>query len=337
MIALLKKKISKKISEIQKYRKYVRWYQGEGKVILLELPRRTKVRTYLNLIIRLNESYHHPIVVKFSPWKFFILARWFKDFPNLYFVVNISRNKIFKKLSTSSKSDIKVDFNYSNVFNSKNYLDNVLPYIMHPANYLLEQPELLPKSVGIVISGNVNQNIYNTNHMKKWFGIENRWNVYQELIQNSNSVQINGTEYMEATISKKYLDKLVLMKWDSGAIAIEKWRSYLSASKFMWCAPGMTMPLCHNILEAMSVGVVPILNYADWLNPSLEDGKNCLVYETLEEIPDVIERALQITDEVYVNMQDEVCSYYHQYYESFNFEALSSLTILNETQADIKP
>ncbi|GLB52056.1 hypothetical protein NBRC110019_10950 [Neptunitalea chrysea] len=334
---VIKKKIQKKLSEVKKYHSYFRWFSSEKEVVLLDLPNKTKVRTYLNLIIRLNAYYNLPVVIKFSPFRYFILIRWFKDFDNLYFKKPFSKIRVHKEFSFRGKADFKVNYKYKKVYNQQEYIPNALPYIMHPANYLMEQPEVLPKSVGIVMSGNMDKHIYDTNHMKNHFNILNRWKIYAELIKLEGVVEVEGGAYVRALKTGDYLRNMVIMKWQSGALPIEKWRYYLSTAKFIWCAPGMTMPLCHNILEAMSVGVVPILNYEDWLNPSLKDGENCLVYKKEEDMEKVLNKALQMSAENYQNIQTNVVNYYNEYYSVYDFDAAQGqdFIMLNETIEDI--
>ena len=127
------------------------------------------------------------------------------------------------------------------------------------------------------------------------------------------------------------------MKWQQGAIPSEEWRHYLSSANFLFCAPGMTMPMCHNVIEAMSVGVVPIINYQNWLNPSLIDGKNSLLYNSEESIHQVINRALQMNDSEYLVVQKNVIAYYESYYKDYDFEANrnQTLILLNEDSKDL--
>lgn len=333
----IKKKISKKIEEIKRYCKDVRLYTGSEPVIYMDLPNRTKVRTYLNLIIRLNQQYNNPIVIKFSVFKWIILARWFKDFPNIYFAKPLYKLVIFKKVSFSSSAHIRVNYNYSKVHSSSAYIPNALPYCMHPVNYLINEPELLPKAVGIIMSGNLEATVYNTHHMKEHFGILNRWQIFQELLKHPKTVQISGQDLIKSLSARKYISNLVIMQWQTGALSTNDWRHYLSASKFVWCAPGMTMPLCHNILEAMSVGVVPVLNYENWLNPSLIPNTNCLVYKSLDDIPSVLENALNLSEDEYNTLRKGAITYYNSYYKSFDFEEIrgNELVVLNETKRDI--
>ena len=97
----------------------------------------------------------------------------------------------------------------------------------------------------------------------------------------------------------------------------------------------MTMPLCHNVLEAMSVGVVPIINYGNWLNPSLVNNENCLTFDTLQSLDTVINKAIAMPEKEYVHLQKNVIEYYQKYYQSFSFKDKTNtqLILINESKS----
>lgn len=65
---------------------------------------------------------------------------------------------------------------------------------------------------------------------------------------------------------------------------VEKWLTELSQFDFFLALPGGYMPLCHNLVEAMAVGTVPVLSYSHWLCPPLIDGETCLTYRDIGEL-----------------------------------------------------
>jgi hypothetical protein len=337
MIKILIKKIKKKLIEFSKNYKSIRFYNDNQNVIMLDLKSNTKVRTYLYLIYRINQSYQKPIVIPFSIFKSLILAKYFKENDSIYFAKPFKRYLFFKKIGNSKSNDIIISYYYKEVYNSNEYLPNALPYIMHPEHYDFPDLGKLDKRVGIIMSGNFDEKIYNSNTINKNFGINNRWEIYNQVLLNQNLVEITGQELIDNLDKNIYLDKFILMKWQNGAIPIQKWRYYLSSAKFLFCAPGMTMPLCHNVIEAMSVGVIPILNYQNWLNPSLENNVNCLVYNSFDQIDFIIEKALLLSQDKLLIMQEEVIKYYDLYYKSYNFDKINGnkLIVVNEDIKDL--
>ena len=68
----------------------------------------------------------------------------------------------------------------------------------------------------------------------------------------------------------------------------------LSRSACALCPPGVFMPHSHNLIEAMAVGTVPLLNYAEFCRPRLIDGRTCLAFSTLDDLSSTIRRALSL-------------------------------------------
>ncbi len=72
------------------------------------------------------------------------------------------------------------------------------------------------------------------------------------------------------------------------------------------------MPQSHNLTECMSVGSVPILQYASFLAHPLHDGVNCLVYNDLDHLEVVIERARGMPEDRIEEMRQNVLKYYDE-------------------------
>jgi len=337
MLYLLKKKINRKLKEFRENYQHVRFYNGTEEVLFLSLKRNTKVRTYLNLIFRLQQQYQQPIVIEFSLFRYFVLVKWFKELDFIYFSKPFQKPKIYRLFSHHKSADFPVNFNYKKVYTTNGYVKEAIPYIMHPRNYMIAKPDLLEKQVGIVMSGIFEAKIYDSDLITKNFNLLNRWQIYNQIIQHAALVTVSGIEFKEQFVKGVFLDKFVVMKWQQGAIPSEEWRHYLSSAKFLFCAPGMTMPMCHNVVEAMSVGVVPIINYQNWLNPSLIDGKNALLYQSEKSIHQVINKALQMNDSEYSELQKNAIDFYESYYKDYDFEAnrFQPLILLNEDSKDL--
>ncbi|TPG40135.1 ATPase [Flavobacterium pectinovorum] len=336
MMFVIKKKIQKKLKEFKLNYSSVRFYNGQQPVVYVNLKHRTKVRTYLNLFFRIRNVYDEPIVLKFSVLRMLFLAKWFKELDYLYFEKPFSKLEKLKTFSHSKKDDFVVNFGYKKVYTTDDYQENVLPYIMHPINYLQPEVQVLPKNIGIIMSGNFDKKIYDTKTIEDNFGLLNRWRIYQEVLKHDKLKLVSGDEVIKNLNSGIFNENLILMKWQSGAIPADKWRTYLSSAHFILCAPGMTMPMCHNLLEAMSVGVIPILNYSNWLNPSLKNDVNCLVYQEISDILPIIDKALSLPLEVKTEMANNALKYYKEYYENYSFNVNSELVVLNENINDLK-
>ncbi|MEO5580209.1 MAG: hypothetical protein ABIR58_06080 [Gemmatimonadaceae bacterium] len=84
----------------------------------------------------------------------------------------------------------------------------------------------------------------------------------------------------------------------------------MSNASFFLALPGWIMPQSHNLTECMSVGAVPILEYASFLGQPLQDGVNCLVYSGLEHLEVVIKQAIKMPEDRIEDMRRNVLEYY---------------------------
>ena len=93
----------------------------------------------------------------------------------------------------------------------------------------------------------------------------------------------------------------------------------MSRSDFAICPPGWLMPHSHNLIEAMSVGTIPITNYHAYMRPSLTPDGNCLAFSTREELEEVIDFALRMPPAEIERLRAGVISYYEEYIEPERF------------------
>jgi hypothetical protein len=84
----------------------------------------------------------------------------------------------------------------------------------------------------------------------------------------------------------------------------------MSRSAFAVCPPGMIIPHAHNLIEAMAVGTIPITNYHVFTRPPLMPDKHCLAFSTIEQLDQVIERALSMTAAATATLRDDVIAHY---------------------------
>jgi hypothetical protein len=89
--------------------------------------------------------------------------------------------------------------------------------------------------------------------------------------------------------------------------------SFLGECSFFLAPPGFRMPFCHNLVEAMSVGAIPILGYGGWLDPPLRDGVDALRFSTLDDLDSTIERALAANEDEIRRLRTGVLAYYDEH------------------------
>ena len=88
----------------------------------------------------------------------------------------------------------------------------------------------------------------------------------------------------EAVLNKLFADDFhnscVIVDTGKMWIDPEDWLPHLSKTDFFICPPGYCMPMCHNVIEAMAVGAIPIINYPEWFNPTSDIWKTVLFLMT---------------------------------------------------------
>ena len=101
----------------------------------------------------------------------------------------------------------------------------------------------------------------------------------------------------------------------SHKIPMEHFRQTVSEFGFFLCAPGVFMPLCHNLVEAMSVGVIPLIqrSYAELLEPVLEHGNNAIIFDGEADLIAKVSEALDMECNQIRSMKQAVLAYYESY------------------------
>jgi hypothetical protein len=116
-----------------------------------------------------------------------------------------------------------------------------------------------------------------------------------------------------------YTNKLVLTGSSEIRIEPEHWLDAIAAADFFLSPPGIVMPMCHNIIEAMAVGTIPITNYPEWLDPALQHRENCIVFDDRGDLIDKLRHALQMEGSEIARLRQNVIDYYKNYLRSETF------------------
>jgi hypothetical protein len=104
---------------------------------------------------------------------------------------------------------------------------------------------------------------------------------------------------------------------DSSAhpIPMDRFRQTVAGFGFFLCAPGVFMPLCHNLVEAMSVGTIPLIqrSYAELLEPVLEHGRNAIVFDGEADLVAKVGEALAMDPARIAGMKQAVLAYHEEH------------------------
>lgn len=110
-----------------------------------------------------------------------------------------------------------------------------------------------------------------------------------------------------------YAAKFVLGQPGAFRVDERNWLRTLARADFFLCLPGYVMPMCHNAAESMAVGTVPIINYPEWFDPTLEHMRNCIVFDDAADLIKQVKEVLRMSHSQVLAMRRNVLDYYDRY------------------------
>lgn len=193
-----------------------------------------------------------------------------------------------------------------------------LPFFVHPDtqknNLILRQlfePEK-NRPLKIFFAGTCHAKGYNRSILSTKFNIIPRYQAIEELkrqlpdaIHYPKSHDDLYTDEAHQKIILAIRDRLCISPVPKG-----QWIQTLSHSNFFLAFPGVKMPLCHNAIESLAAGAIPIIQYAEYLSPPLTHGVNCLIFACKKSLIEQVNTALQMDSDEIVRMRKAARSYY---------------------------
>ena len=201
-----------------------------------------------------------------------------------------------------------------------------LPYPVHPVHSGTDLPERLrryrqsERRMRIFFSGDVegyvrNRIRYPAEKMPRLAVISTIRERFGEWL----CVVNDETELSAALEADRCQDRFVLAEPGRFRIETAKWLPTLATADFFLCPPGYVMPMCHNAVEAMAVGTIPIISYPEWFRPALAHGKNCLVFGDPEDLIRQLHAALYMDSRKLTEMRHNTIEYYERHLTAKSF------------------
>jgi len=222
----------------------------------------------------------------------------------------------------------------------------IVPYPMHPVHAgadlvaRLQRHREARKKMRIFFSGDTKG--YVASRIKYPQPKLPRSEVIDTILRNAGekALLVGGEEDLDRRCSAGYVNACLIMEQDS-RIQDARWLETLATSDFFLCPPGYVMPMCHNTVEAMGVGTIPIINYAEWFDPSLEHMRNCVVFHDRSDLLAKMDQVLAMDQGRIAAMRQAVIAYYEEHLAPQSFmrkvEASnrSKVTVLLITDANV--
>lgn len=262
-----------------------------------------------NLVFRINYGF-------LSSWSTFYLAKKTK---NSYLSIKTPKNTLIKFYSSSRKAKkyggkvISIDY-----FNDHEGYYIPMPLVDTFYIFNLDKKFIydnINRNILVFFAGNFHVQSYSRNELKDIFNVESRHNTFDYIKHNIDQVYIpkNTVE-----LSNGLIDPLNIMIVDRKQTNIKATQlpQYLIRSNFFLALPGVVMPLCHNVIEAMFFGVIPILMHNNLFHPPLINKHNCLIYSSHEELKYILNELKNLSADKINSMRLNVLEYYKNHLSS---------------------
>lgn len=187
----------------------------------------------------------------------------------------------------------------------------VMPYPMHPATqHHADRPTLESlrqmARAGILFAGNQKLK-YGDAKIKRNFGVLSRLEILTQLADE------HPDRVVKSIGERSDSERIVIADSRTETIDASDWLPTLAQFQFFLCCPGAAQPTCHNLIEAMSVGTIPIVEYGDRVTPQLQDGVNAVCFRGQQGLRDAIERIVRYSNDELTQLSRSAARFYDQH------------------------
>ena len=129
----------------------------------------------------------------------------------------------------------------------------------------------------------------------------------------AKTIHVKDASSLNQLFNSDFINSCVIVDTSKFFVDPTDWLPGLSKADFFICPPGYVMPMCHNVIEAMAVGAIPIINYPEWFNPDLRHMENCIVFDDKDDLVKKINDVLDMGEQQVAEMRDRAIDYYENH------------------------
>jgi len=143
-------------------------------------------------------------------------------------------------------------------------------------------------------AGNFDPAVYDKAHFQTEYGMLNRYQVLQIVLSPEFREWVyEPTSWEQFENDRRaglLVDRFVVIDVRRFSVPQELWLETLSQAQYFLAPPGYTQPFSHNVVEALSVGTVPILNYGHLFRPQMVNEVDVLAFDTEDSLRRLLRR-----------------------------------------------
>ena len=218
------------------------------------------------------------------------------------------------KTSPAAMKTIRVDYGERRPADSR---EEPLPFFVHPhvqshAAFPPTPDLAAERPVRMFFGGNTNPKKYAAGPVVDKFRMLARVEVLQQARTQVDDMDIFQPNH---PTQLQRLNPVVFLCAETQRFRIpfETWLATMQQADFFLACPGAAMPLCHNVIEALACGTIPILQYQDYLHPALVNGRNCLTYHDRGSLAETIRVATTLPQSEVVTLRQGAHAYFREH------------------------
>lgn len=243
-------------------------------------------------------------------------SKWLLKEDGVYFCTGPPQNCLVKFSDQPEGDELLLSYDYFSAHANTPGSYHV-PMSMHPFMYkdLYWDVDFTyePHVQSVFFAGSFRRDAYHHLTAFQAFNVLNRIEVLQELVSLDETELPRSVDELNGQMAA---GKVIIVDRAQFSISQGQWRRYLSKFDFFLACPGVSMPLAHNLVEAMSCSCIPVIEkeYAALFTPSLVADREAVIFDQEEfTLPQAIQKALAMQQEQREAMRSNVFEYYRKY------------------------
>lgn len=282
----------------------VRYFYENGYFCLVHIPVKKFIRVFLSELYVFREVNVRFSLPRFAGTADLLLTDRPDYFSNKEKMIVLDYNVFEKKKDYSDGYFFPISF-YPSFLTKKN------------EQFALSGSKNTKRKILVLFVGTIDHH-YKNERTKDYFKINTRSEVFDYIVENIPSDMIyipkSWEEMKKKMVGGELEEKIVLLNAKKVSIPQDEYFPVLHDTWFFIHMSGYIQPFCHNQIEAMACGVIPITQFPQLFKPQLEPGTQALVYATLPDLKNVLMRILHHEIDGLDQMREYNIDYYKNYY-----------------------
>jgi hypothetical protein len=215
---------------------------------------------------------------------------------------------------------IEIDLDYFTAL-KENEEAVLLPYYIHPImnKYNLES-DVIYKKNKIFFYGQADL-FFDKYWIGNYFKKTSRKEIFDKILKSGIAYEMPDSyiDFLEKLDDLKYRNSFFFIDSKKVWIPADKWIELIGRFEFFIATPGLYMPLSHNVIEAMSQGTIPVLQYPEYFKPILQNGINCILFKNLDEFLSIINMCMNLSNDEVKLLSLNTRTYFKNYISPISF------------------